>query len=85
MLASNLELVRHILIETNFILQYVSGKTKDDVISDEPLCRAFNCEIVVRWQHRTEENKKGSELSRSLFCGEYRIRTDHLFTASEAL
>lgn len=40
MLASNLELVRHILIETNFILQHASGKNKDDVIRDEVLCRA---------------------------------------------
>jgi uncharacterized protein with HEPN domain len=47
MLASNLELVRHILVETNFILQYVSAKTKDDVISDEVLCRAVVRSIEI--------------------------------------
>ncbi len=41
MLASNLELVRHILVETHFILQHVKGKTKDEVIHDEVLCRAM--------------------------------------------
>ncbi|WP_439516129.1 hypothetical protein [Sediminibacterium sp.] len=40
MSASNLELVRHVLIETSFILQHVEGKTKDEVIHDEVLCRA---------------------------------------------
>ena len=40
---------------------------------------------VIRWTTKSTENKKGSELFRSLFGGEYRIRTDHLFTASEAL
>lgn len=32
MLASNLELVRHILTETSFILQHVEGKSKEEVI-----------------------------------------------------
>lgn len=41
MSASNLELVRHILVETHFILQHVTGKTKDEVFHDEVLCRAM--------------------------------------------
>jgi uncharacterized protein with HEPN domain len=40
MSASNLELVRHILVETTFILQYTEQKSKEEVINDEVLCRA---------------------------------------------
>lgn len=50
MSASNLELVRHILIETNFILQHVDGKTKDKVINDEVLCRAIIRSIEIIWR-----------------------------------
>jgi uncharacterized protein with HEPN domain len=60
MLASNLELVRHILIETNFILQYVSGKTKDDVIRDEVLCRAIvrSIEIIGEASKKVDDEFK---------------------------
>jgi hypothetical protein len=37
MSASNLELVRHMLSETNFILQHDSGKSKEEVIHNEVL------------------------------------------------
>lgn len=47
MSASNLELVRHILIETSFILQHVEDKTKDEVIHDEVLCRAIVRSIEI--------------------------------------
>ncbi|MHA8080243.1 HepT-like ribonuclease domain-containing protein [Aquirufa regiilacus] len=40
MSASNLELVRHILVETSFILQHTEQKSKEEVINDEVLCRA---------------------------------------------
>ena len=40
MSASNLELVRHILVETTFILQHTEQKSKEEVINDEVLCRA---------------------------------------------
>ncbi len=40
MLASYLELVQHILVETNFLLNHIGNKTKDAVINDEVLCRA---------------------------------------------
>lgn len=41
MSASNLELVRHMLIESEFILKHVQGKSKDEVLNDEVLCRAL--------------------------------------------
>jgi len=41
MLASNFELLRHILDEVNFVLQTTQGKTKDEVINDGILCRAI--------------------------------------------
>ena len=40
MSASNLELVRHILVETTFILQHTEQKSKEEFINDEVLCRA---------------------------------------------
>jgi len=40
MSASNLELVRHILVETTFILKHTEQKSKEEVINDEVLCRA---------------------------------------------
>lgn len=40
MLASNIELVQHILVETAFILQHTHEKSKVDVVNDEVLCRA---------------------------------------------
>jgi len=40
MSASNLELIRHILVETAFILQHTANKSKDEFVTDEVLCRA---------------------------------------------
>ncbi|CAM4360833.1 DUF86 domain-containing protein [Cytophagaceae bacterium 50C-KIRBA] len=40
MSASNLELIRHILVETTFILQHTEQKSKEEVINDDVLCRA---------------------------------------------
>lgn len=40
MSASDLELVRHILVETTFILKHTEQKSKEEVINDEVLCRA---------------------------------------------
>ena len=47
MSASNLELVRHMLTETNFILSHVNGKSKEEVIHDEVLCRAVVRSIEI--------------------------------------
>src|ERR1700722_4533977 len=41
MLPSNLELLRHISDEVNFVLQATSHKTKDEVINDAVLKRAI--------------------------------------------
>lgn len=41
MSASNLELVHHMLIKSEFILNHVKGKSKDEVLNDEVLCRAL--------------------------------------------
>ena len=41
MFPSNIELLRHILDETSFIIDSTTGKTKEDVISDPILSRAL--------------------------------------------
>jgi len=41
MLASNLELLRHIASETAFVFKYTQGKTKEDFLSDDLLCHAI--------------------------------------------
>jgi hypothetical protein len=38
MSASNFELVRHMLIESEFILEHVHGKPKGEILKDEILC-----------------------------------------------
>lgn len=47
MLASNHELVRHILTETAFIIEHTDKKTKDQVIDDDVLCRAVVRSIEI--------------------------------------
>ena len=47
MTSSNLELVRHMLMETTFILKHVDGKTKEQVIDDEVMCRAVVRSIEI--------------------------------------
>lgn len=60
MLASNFELVRHILIETSFILQHVEGKSKEEVIHDDVLCRAVirSIEIIGEASKKIDEEFK---------------------------
>jgi uncharacterized protein with HEPN domain len=41
MYASNLELLRHMQDEVNFVLEVTGNKEKDEVISDAVLCRAL--------------------------------------------
>jgi uncharacterized protein with HEPN domain len=62
MSASNLELVRHILIETNFIIQHVNGKSKIEVIHDEVLCRAVvrSIEIIGEASKKIDEEFKAA-------------------------
>lgn len=62
MLASNLELVRHILIETSFILQHTENKVKDDIINDEVLCRAIvrSLEIIGEASKKLDDEFKSN-------------------------
>ena len=62
MSASNLELVRHIVIETTFILQHTENKTKDQVIDDEVLCRAVvrSIEIIGEASKKIEDEFKST-------------------------
>jgi len=60
MSASNYELVRHMLIESDFILQHVEGKSKNEVLSDEVLCRALvrSLEIIGEAAKKIDEEFK---------------------------
>jgi len=60
MSASNFELVRHMLIESEFILQHVEGKSKNEVLSDEVLCRALvrSLEIIGEAAKKIDEEFK---------------------------
>lgn len=62
MSASNLELVRHMLTETNFILSNVNGKSKEEVIHDEVLCRAVvrSIEIIGEASKKIDEEFKAA-------------------------
>ena len=60
MSASNFELVRHMLIESDFILQHVEGKSENEVLSDEVLCRALvrSLEIIGEAAKKIDEEFK---------------------------
>ena len=60
MSASNLELVRHILVETTFILQHTEQKSKEEVINDDVLCRAVvrSLEIIGEASKKLDEEFK---------------------------
>ncbi len=60
MSASNFELVRHMLIESEFILEHVQGKSKNEVLSDEVLCRALvrSLEIIGEAAKKIDEEFK---------------------------
>jgi uncharacterized protein with HEPN domain len=47
MSVSNIELIQHILVETTFIVQHTSGKSKEEVINDGVLCRAVARSIEI--------------------------------------
>ena len=40
MLASNLELLRHIAAETAFVLKHIQNKSEEEFLNDDLLCRA---------------------------------------------
>ena len=60
MSASNLELVRHMFIESEFILNHIQGKSKDEVLNDEVLCRALvrRLEIIGEAAKKIEDEFK---------------------------
>ena len=60
MSASDFELVRHMLIESEFILEHVQGKSKNEVLSDEVLCRALvrSLEIIGEAAKKIDEEFK---------------------------
>ena len=62
MLASNLELVQHILVETAFIIQHTNNKSKEDVINDDVLCRAVvrSLEIIGEASKKLDEEFKAT-------------------------
>jgi uncharacterized protein with HEPN domain len=60
MSASNFELVRHMLIESEFILEHVHGKPKGEILKDEVLCRALvrSLEIIGEAAKKIDEEFK---------------------------
>ena len=62
MLSSNLELLRHIKEEVDFILQYTKVKTKDEVVDDAVLCRAIirSLEIIGEASKKLDEEFRSS-------------------------
>lgn len=60
MLVSDLELLRHILDETNFVLDTVNGKSKDEVLNNGILFRAVvrSIEIIGEATKKLSEDFK---------------------------
>ena len=60
MLASNLELLRHIHDECGFIIKYTSGKSKEAALADEILCRALvrSLEIIGEASRKLDDEFK---------------------------
>jgi uncharacterized protein with HEPN domain len=60
MLASNLELLRHIAVETGFILKHIEGETMDSFISNDLLCHAIvrSLEIIGEASKRVDPDFK---------------------------
>lgn len=44
---SDLELIRHMVIETSFVVTHASGRTKEELVNDEVLCRAVVRSIEI--------------------------------------
>lgn len=60
MLNSNLELLRHIKDEVDFVLSYTAGKSQEEVMDDEVLCRAIirSLEIIGEASKKLDEDFK---------------------------
>ena len=62
MLVSDTELLRHILDETNFVLDTISGKSKDEVMNNGILFRAVirGIEIIGEASKKLSEEFKSA-------------------------
>jgi len=60
MFPSNIELLRHILEETSFVLDSTTGKSKEDVINDPILSRALvrSLEIIGEASNKVDSDFK---------------------------
>jgi len=60
MFPSNIELLRHILEETSFVLNSTTGKSKEDVINDPILSRALvrSLEIIGEASNKVDSDFK---------------------------
>ena len=60
MLNSNLDLLRHIKDEVDFVLSYTEGKSQEQVMHDEVLCRAIirSLEIIGEASKKLEDDFK---------------------------
>lgn len=60
MLNSNLDLLRHIKDEVDFVLSYTEGKSQEQVMHDEVLCRAIirSLEIIGEASKKLDEDFK---------------------------
>ena len=60
MLASNIELLRHIRDECDFILRHTINKSKETALEDEVLCRALvrSLEIIGEASRKLDEQFK---------------------------
>jgi len=57
---SNIELLKHILEEISFVLDYTTGKSKEDVINDPVLSRALvrSLEIIGEASNKVDPDFK---------------------------
>ncbi|CAM4418275.1 Uncharacterized conserved protein, contains HEPN domain [Pedobacter westerhofensis] len=60
MFPSNIELLKHILEETSFVIDSTTGKTKEDVINDPILSRALvrSLEIIGEASNKVDPDFK---------------------------
>jgi len=60
MFPSNIELLKHILEETSFVLDSTTGKSKEDVINDPILSRALvrSLEIIGEASNKVDPDFK---------------------------
>ena len=62
MFVSNIEILRHIFDESQFILLHTSNKNKEDVLKDDVLCRAIvrSLEIIGEAARKVDDEFKAN-------------------------